>query len=77
MGPCLWTARLQVSCIAGRLEPGPGIAVLEDLVAYVVGRLKADPYTWPLDGVSAPLQRDLAGVTYLAANVVYAVPTTV
>ena len=29
MGPCLYTARLQVTCVAGRLEPGAGVDVLE------------------------------------------------
>lgn len=77
LGPCLWTARLVVICIAGRLEPGSGVDVLEQLVVHVVTRLKADPYSWPLEGVSAPLQRDLGGVSYLAANVTYAVPVTV
>lgn len=77
MGPCLWTARLEVACIAGRLEPGPGIDVLETLVSYVIRHLQADVYRWPLERVSAPLQRDLGGVTYLACNVVYAVPTAI
>jgi hypothetical protein len=76
IGGCQWTARLQVICIAGRLEPGAGVDVLEQLVSLVVARLEADPYTWTLDSVSAPLQRDLAGISYLAANVVYAVPTS-
>lgn len=76
MGPCLWTARLQVVCVAGRLEPGPGIRVLEGLVALVVDRLEADAYTWPLDNIGAPTQYDLSAVSYLAAFVNYAVPTT-
>lgn len=76
IGACQWSARMQVICVAGRLEPGPGVDVLEQLVSLVVARLEADPYTWQLDSVSAPLQRDLAGISYLAANVIYAVPTT-
>lgn len=76
IGGCQWAARLQVICIAGRLEPGAGVDVLEQLVSLVVARLEADPYQWTLDSVSAPLQRDLAGISYLAANVVYTVPTT-
>lgn len=77
MGPCLWTARLQVTCVAGRLEPGSGIDVLEQLVSLVIARMRSDAYRWPLDRVSAPLQRDLAGVSYLVADVVYAVPTAI
>jgi hypothetical protein len=76
IGASQWTARLQVICIAGRLEPGAGVDVLEHLVTLTVARLEADPYAWTLDSVSAPLQRDLAGISFLAANVVYAVPTT-
>jgi len=77
MGPCLWTARMQVTCIAGRLEPGAGVDVLEQLVTHVITRLRDDAYRWPLDRVSAPFQRDLAGVTYLACDVIYAVPTAI
>jgi hypothetical protein len=76
MGGCQWAARLQIICIAGRLEPGAGVDVLEQLVTLVVARLEADAYQWTLDAVSAPLQRDLAGISYLAANVVYVVPTS-
>lgn len=76
IGACQWTARLQVICIAGRTDLGAGQDVLEQLVALTVARLEADPYTWTLENVSAPLTRDLAGISYLAANVVYAVPTS-
>jgi hypothetical protein len=75
MGPCLYTARMQITCVAGRLEPGAGIDVLEQLVSLVLDRMRSDGYRWPLDRVSAPLQRDLSGVTYLVADVIYAVPT--
>jgi len=77
MGPCGWTARLQVLCVAGRLEPGPGIRTLEELVAYTVGHMKADLYTWPLEGVSAPRVFEIASIAYLGARVTYAVPITV
>jgi hypothetical protein len=77
MGPCLYTARLQITLVAGRLEPGPGYDTLDELAVYVLTRMRADSTQWTLDSVSAPLQRDLAGVTYLAANVTYTVPTTV
>jgi hypothetical protein len=77
VGPCLYTARLTVLCIAGRLEPGPGIDVLERLETYVLDRLRADSYEWPLEEVSARSQHDLSGVTYLAATITYAVPVSV
>jgi hypothetical protein len=76
MGPCLYTARLSIVIVAGRLEPGPGYRTLDELAAHVLQRMRADTYPWTLDSVSAPLQRDLAGVPHLAANAVYTVPTT-
>lgn len=76
MGPCLWTAALVVICVGGRIEPGPGVRICEQLVAYTVDRLQADQsYSWPIDTVAAPRQHDISGVTYLAAFVQYAVPT--
>lgn len=77
MGPCLWTARLQVLCVAGRLEPGPGIRTIEELVAHTVSRLQDDPYTWPLDSVSGPRVFDLGGLPYLGARITYLMPATV
>ena len=77
MGPCLWTARLAVMCIAGRLEPGPGVAKLEELVAYTVGRFHDDGYPWPFAGCTAPRIVEIAGVRYLAARLTYAVPVTI
>lgn len=75
-GPCLYTARVQIVCIAGRLEPGAGVDVLETLETYVLQRMRADTYDWPLEQVSGRGQYDLAGVTYLAATITYLVPTT-
>jgi hypothetical protein len=77
MGPCIYTARLRVVMVAGRLEPGPGFDTLDELAIYVLGRMRADTYPWTLDAVSAPLQRDLAGVSYLAANATYTVLTSI
>lgn len=78
MGPCLYTARLRIVCVAARLDPGSGVDELERLVAYVLERMRADDaYSWPLDSVSAPRQTDQSGVSSLVAEVVYAVPTTI
>ena len=73
----LWTARLHVLCVAGRLEPGPGIRTIEQLVTHTALRLAADAYTWPLESVTAPRVFDLAGVAYLGARVSYLIPATV
>src|SRR5262245_30661018 len=40
-------AAFEVLAIAGRLEPGPGVATLETLVSYVITRLRGDGYPWP------------------------------
>lgn len=77
MGPCLWTARLVVLCVAGRVEAGAGLRALDELVAYTVDRLRADGYPWPLDRVDTPRQLEIAGPTYLTARVQYVVPTTI
>jgi hypothetical protein len=77
MGPCVWSARLHVLCVAGRLEPGPGIRVIEGLVSLTVERMEADTYTWPLESVTAPRVFDLAGVAYLGARVGYLIPASV
>jgi hypothetical protein len=71
-----WDAQLAVVCFAGRLEPGAGIDVLEQLVAHVVQRLDADPYGWPAATSQAPRALVVGGVPYLAARVVYHVPVS-
>lgn len=76
MGPCLWTAHLQILCIGSRVEPGPGIEQLESLVAHVIGRFKADAYTWPPATVGGPRQYAISGTDYLGARVNYDVPVT-
>jgi hypothetical protein len=43
MGPCIYTARLRVVMIAGRLDPGAGYDEIDRLAAYVLGRMRADP----------------------------------
>ena len=75
-GPCLYTARLRVYCLAGRTEPGPGIDAIEVLQAYVLERLRADPYTWSLETVGGRGQIDMSGITYFGSVITYLVPTT-
>jgi hypothetical protein len=74
--PCLTRGRLVVTCVAARLSPGEGIAKLEDLVAYVLGRLKADAGAWPLDSVSGPRVFVMAKTNYLAVRVTVRVTIT-
>jgi hypothetical protein len=71
---CLRTGRLVTTCVAGRLVPGSGIEVLEELVDYTLGRLAADSGAWPLDTISGPRQFTVGNVNYLAARITLRVP---
>lgn len=73
---CLYDARLEVLCIAGRVEPGPGVEQLEALVSYAIERLQADAYSWPAATLTAPRVFRIGGVPYLGARVIYRVPVT-
>jgi hypothetical protein len=73
---CLRAARLVITCVAGRLDPGEGIATLERLVAFTLDRLAADGAQWPLDNVSGPRAFNIAKTTYLAARVTVRVNVT-
>jgi len=76
-GPCEWEARLAIICVAARVEPGPGIQTLEELVAYTINRLRADDYPWPVATVQAPRQFTIGNIPLLGARVGYRVPVTV
>ena len=76
-GPCLWNARLFVLALAGRLEPGEGITTLEELVTYTTGRLRDDPYPWPVATVQSPRAWIVANINYLGARISYQVPVTI
>lgn len=73
---CISSGRLVVTCVAARLVPGEGIATLENLVSFVLGRFKTDPGTWPLESVSGPRVFQIAKTNYLAARVTVRVPIT-
>jgi hypothetical protein len=78
MGPCIWTANLQVLCVASRIEPGPGIETLEQLVAGALAKFRADTsYPWPPGAVTGPRVFDIAGISYLGTRINYAIPTSV
>jgi hypothetical protein len=76
MGACLWDCRLQIIAIASRVEPGPGMEALEQLVAYVATRLRADPYSWPAAFVQAPRVFTIGGIPLLGARITYRVKVT-
>jgi hypothetical protein len=67
-------ARFVVWAVASRVTPGPGIEMLEGLVAYVVARLRADAYPWPVASSVAPRVLVFSKIPYLAARLEYNVP---
>ena len=75
---CLRTGRLVTTCVASRLVPGAGIAELEELIAYTLERLSADPgrNPWPLESVTGPRAFTIGNVNYLAARITLRVPIT-
>lgn len=77
MGPVQFTARLDVLCIAARVEPAPGYVELVRMLGVVVGRFRAAGLPWRLGNVTPPLRWDNANVAYLAARITYDVPCTI
>jgi hypothetical protein len=73
---CWQQGRMVVTAVAGRMAPGDGVAKLEDLVAYVLGRLAADSSAWPLASVSGPRVITMAKTNYLAARITVRVTIT-
>lgn len=74
IGGCLWDARLAVRCVGSRVEPGPGVETLEQLVAYTITRLQADTYTWPEITVTSPRVFTIGNIPLLFADVQLQVP---
>jgi hypothetical protein len=77
IGYCQWTAHLLVRCVASRVEPGPAIDKLEELVAYTIGRMQADAHTWPAGLTQTPRLERNADIPLLTARVAYDVPVTI
>jgi hypothetical protein len=73
-----YNAQFVVLCVAARLEPGPGVEKLEELIDYAITRLHADvANTWPQASSQAPRVFEIGGVPYLGARVVYQVPVSI
>ena len=73
-GSQLWEALLNVLCIAGRLEPGPGIITLEQLLTYTIERLAGDAHPWPLSASQAPRGFRFGDIWMLGARLSFRVP---
>ena len=74
MGPCLFGARFAVLAVVARIEPA--IGPLEELIGFVVNRMVADAYSWPVALVQAPRWMEFGGVKLLGARIVYRVQVT-
>lgn len=72
-----WDAHVNVLCLSGRLEPGPGIAELERLLSYAVVRLDGDGRSWPVESSTAPRDLLFAGVHYLGARLNLRLPVVI
>ena len=72
---CVQTVRLDVVCIAGRIDPAPGVETLETMVAVALNRLRDARY--PEATVQPPGPYEVGGVRYLAARVSIDVRVTV
>ena len=73
----LWDARFMVLAIGSRVEPGAGYEQLEALVPYVLDRLAADAYAWPVAAFQAPRVFNIGNVPYLGARITLQVPVTI
>lgn len=66
---CLYDGHLVITAVASRMAPGDGVARLEQLIAYVHDRLRADVESWTLEAVSGPRVFDIARTKYLAVRI--------
>ena len=71
---CSFSARLSVLAVAGRIEPGEGVAELEQLVGYVAARLDAPDRTMISVGTPLRWRAWLDQTEYLAAEIRYRTP---
>lgn len=63
---CSHVVRLDVVCIAGRMDPAPGIETIETMIAAALNRLRAAKL--PEATVQPPARFDVGGIPYLAAR---------
>ena len=74
--PCVYTLRVAVVCIAGRIEPSPGLETLEALVERAITQLVA-ARALPIVQVGTAGPFEVGGLQYLAARITIASPVTI
>lgn len=73
-----WLGRLDVVCVASRVQPGAGVSKLEELVSLAIARLQADElHQWPAANLQAPRVFTISGVPYLGARIAYRLPVSI
>ena len=73
----VFSARLEAFCIAARIEPETGFEAIEELVTRTAAAFTRDVYPWPVSYVGAPRAYEVAGKSYLAAQIVLRLPAGV
>ncbi len=63
---CAHVARVDVICVAGRMDPAPGIDMIEQMISTAIIRLREARF--PEVIVQPPARFDIGGVAYLAAR---------
>lgn len=67
---CNVIAKPVVIAVAGRIEPGETLGVLEGLWSDIITRLRANGKQWGTPGFGSPRVMDIGGISYLASRVV-------
>ena len=70
---CLYECRLEVRCVASRIEPAPGFDMLDALTVYALTRIGDDSYPWTLVTASAARVFRPADIPLLFTSFIYRV----
>lgn len=76
IGPCNVLAKPLVIAVAGRIEPGETLGVLEQLWMWIARRLRDDANAWGVVSFGSPRIMDIGGISYLASRVELRVAAT-
>lgn len=69
---CAYLAHPSVICVAGRVEPGAGVELLEELVVFALDAIRGLPMA--VERVESPALTSFANVEYLTARIVCSTP---
>lgn len=64
---CVWRSRIEIMCVAQRIEPGGKLETLEEMISLIIPKLKRTDYT--VEDVTSPFPLQVGGVDYLAASI--------